>query len=204
MSIMQYNGCSIIAMKGKNCVGIASDNRLGAQAQTVSCNFRKIFRMNDKLYVGLAGLATDVQTIENKLRFQLIQYELQEERNMEPNILSNVLSNILYEKRFGPYFIEPIVAGLDSKNQPFLSSMDYLGALTISEDFAVSGTASSNMYGMCESFYKKDMCPEQLFETLSQSLLSSVDRDALSGWGAVVHIITKDGLTSKELKGRMD
>lgn len=204
MSIMQYNGCAIVAMKGKNCVGIASDNRLGAQAQTVSCNFHKIFRMTDKVYVGLAGLATDAQTIQNKLKFQIGKYELQEERDMEPLVLSNVLSNLLYEKRFGPYFIEPIVAGLDSDNQPFLSSMDYLGALTVSEDFAVSGTASSNMYGMCESFYRKDMCPDQLFETLSQSLLSSIDRDALSGWGATVHIITKDGIISKELKGRMD
>ncbi len=31
--------------------------------------------------------------------------------------------------------------------------------------------------------------PEDLFETLSQCLLSGVDRDALSGWGAIVHIV---------------
>lgn len=31
--------------------------------------------------------------------------------------------------------------------------------------------------------------PDQLFEVLSQSLLASMDRDALSGWGAVVHIM---------------
>ena len=31
--------------------------------------------------------------------------------------------------------------------------------------------------------------PEELFEVLSQCLLSAVDRDALSGWGAVVHIM---------------
>jgi 20S proteasome subunit beta 3 len=48
------------------------------------------------------------------------------------------------------------------------------------------------------------MEPEDLFETLSQSLLASVDRDALSGWGAVVHIITKDGVMTKHLKTRQD
>ena len=31
--------------------------------------------------------------------------------------------------------------------------------------------------------------PEELFETLSQCLLSGVDRDALSGWGAIVHVV---------------
>jgi hypothetical protein len=31
--------------------------------------------------------------------------------------------------------------------------------------------------------------PDQLFEVLAQCLLTAVDRDALSGWGAVVHIM---------------
>jgi 20S proteasome subunit beta 3 len=48
------------------------------------------------------------------------------------------------------------------------------------------------------------MEPEELFETLSQCLLSGVDRDALAGWGALVHVITKDQVISRTLKGRMD
>ncbi len=31
--------------------------------------------------------------------------------------------------------------------------------------------------------------PEDLFEVISQCLLSAVDRDALSGWGAVITIM---------------
>ena len=62
-SIMEYNGAAIVAMLGKDCVAIAADRRLGIQAQTVSLNFQKIFQMNDKLFVGLPGLATDVQTV---------------------------------------------------------------------------------------------------------------------------------------------
>jgi 20S proteasome subunit beta 3 len=57
---------------------------------------------------------------------------------------------------------------------------------------------------MCESLYKPNMEQEELFETLSQALLASVDRDALSGWGGIVHIITKEGVMTRELKGRMD
>ena len=62
-SIMEYNGAAIVAMIGKDCVAIAADRRLGIQAQTVSINFQKIFPMNDKLLVGLPGLATDVCTV---------------------------------------------------------------------------------------------------------------------------------------------
>lgn len=52
-----------MAMKGKECVAIASDRRFGVQALTLSCDFRKIFEISDKCYVGLSGLATDVQTL---------------------------------------------------------------------------------------------------------------------------------------------
>jgi len=39
---------------------------------------------------------------------------------------------------------------------------------------------------------------------IAQALLASVDRDALSGWGGVVHVITEKGIVSRELKGRQD
>lgn len=204
MSILEYNGAAIIAMAGKDCVGIASDTRLGIQLQTVATDFKKVFKMNDKLFVGLAGLATDVQTMDQLLRFRQNLYELREERQMSPRVMSNLVSNLLYEKRFGPYFIEPVVAGLDDDGKPFLSGMDLIGAPVYTDDFVVSGTATGNLYGMCETLYKPDMEAEQLFETLAQALLASVDRDALAGWGGVVHIITKDGVMSRELKGRQD
>ena len=52
-----------MAMKGKNCVAIAADRRFGIQAQTVSMDFDKVFEMGPNLYIGLPGLATDVQTV---------------------------------------------------------------------------------------------------------------------------------------------
>lgn len=194
----------MIAMAGKDCVGIAADRRLGAQLTTIATDFTKVFRMTDKIYVGLAGLATDVQTLKNLLDFRLNLYRLKEERDMSPEVFSHLLSALLYEKRFGPYFVEPIVAGLDDKNQPFLSGMDLIGASVRESTFVVSGTCTGNLYGMCESLFQPNMDEHKLFETLAQALLSSVDRDAMSGWGGVVHIITKDGVTTKELKGRQD
>jgi 20S proteasome subunit beta 3 len=48
------------------------------------------------------------------------------------------------------------------------------------------------------------MNSDELFETLSQCLLGAVDRDALSGWGAIVHIITPEGVHTRTLKARQD
>ena len=39
----------MIAMKGKECVVIASDMRYGIRNQTVAMNFPKVFRINSRV-----------------------------------------------------------------------------------------------------------------------------------------------------------
>nr|QBH73452.1 proteasome subunit beta type protein [Nicoletia phytophila] len=205
MSILHYNGGAIVAMKGKNCVAIAADRRYGIQAQTIGTDFQKIFPMGSHLYVGLPGLATDTQTVYQRLRFRLNLYELKESRAIDPRTFASMVSNLLYERRFGPYFVEPVIAGLTPKTyEPFVCNMDLIGCLNTPEDFVVAGTCTEQLYGMCEALWVKDLEPEDLFETVSQALVNACDRDAYSGWGAVVHIIEKDKVTTKHVKTRMD
>ena len=52
-----------MAMAGKNCVAIGSDLRLGVQFQTLACDYKKVYPIHDHLYLGLAGLGTDSQTL---------------------------------------------------------------------------------------------------------------------------------------------
>ncbi|KAI6047868.1 20S proteasome subunit beta 3 [Pisolithus marmoratus] len=193
MSIMEYNGGSVIAMVGKDC-GIAS-------------NFQRIFPVTDRTYVGLAGLGTDVTTLRERFRYRVNMYTIKEERDIEPQTFAHLVSSTLYEHRFGPYFVEPVIAGLEktpSGFKPFIAAADLIGCLNFAKDFVVAGTASSKLYGLAEGLWEPDLGPEDLFETISQTLLNGVDRDAFSGWGAVVHIITKDRVVTRTLKSRMD
>lgn len=146
---MEYNGGSVVAMLGKDCVAIACDLRLGQQATGVAMNFEKVFPVNDTLYYGLPGLATDVYTLcvfftiralsarsgadnasKEQLRFRVNMYRMKEEREITPETFTHLLSSTLYEKRFGPYFIEPVVAGIGKASEanpnpkPFISTMD--------------------------------------------------------------------------------
>ena len=61
-----------------------------------------------------------------------------------------------------------------------------------------------NICNANHSLKRNSQGPEALFEATAQALLNGVDRDALSGWGAVVHVITKDQVITRTLKGRMD
>lgn len=171
---------------------------------TVAMDANRIFPMHDKLYIGLTGLMSDIMTLEQLFRFKLELYSMRENRTMKPSTFSNLVSTTLYAKRFAPYFCEPVIAGLDKDNKPYLCSLDLLGCLSDAKDFSVAGSCADSLLGTCETFYKPDLEPDQLFETMSQALLAALDRDCISGWGAVVHIITKDGVITKELDGRMD
>ena len=82
----------------------------------------------------------------------------------------------------------------------------------------MAGTATDKLYGVAEGLWEPDLVsmpcvvsrgveddarltdpgtprprprqePEDLFETISQTLLAAVDRDCISGWGAVVHVM---------------
>ncbi len=87
------NGSAVLAMVGDGCVAIASDRRYGINlqvdalvcqracfdarincssfsfAQTVGMDFNRLFPMGKHLYLGLSGLATDVQTVYVLLMF---------------------------------------------------------------------------------------------------------------------------------------
>ena len=156
-SILQYNGGAVVAMVGKNCVGIASDLRFGVRHQTVAMDFPKTYQITEKCMVGFPGLVTDSQTMYEKLKFRTNLYNLREEREIQPQIISNLLSTMLYERRFGPFFVEPVVAGIDKNNKPFISAMDLIGAPLLAEDFVIAGTATEALYGICETLYRPDL-----------------------------------------------
>lgn len=151
------DGGACVAMVGKDCVAIACDLRLGMQALTVSNNFPKIFSYGD-VYLGLTGLATDVSTVADLFRFKVNMYRLREERPISPETMANLVSSSLYEKRFGPYFISPVIAGINhTTGKPFICGFDSIGCIDFAKDFIVSGTASDQLFGTCEGLWEPDL-----------------------------------------------
>ena len=96
--------------------------------------------------------------------------------------------------------------------------MDCLGAAESPKDYVVAGTAANEMHGLAEAYWRPDMVltkfvsfadihvqpAEELFECVSQTMLSGCDRNAASGWGATVTIVQKDKIITRKLKARMD
>jgi 20S proteasome subunit beta 3 len=136
---------------------------------------------------------TMVSSSRERFRFRVNMYSIKEEREIEPETFAHLVSSTLYERRFGPYFVEPVIAGLSKAPsggiKPFIAATDLIGCLNFAKDFVVAGTASTKLFGVAEGLWEPDLEPEDLFETISQTLLNATDRDAFSGWGAIVHVM---------------
>ena len=61
------------------------------------------------------------------MEFKLNLYRLREGKDMKPSTFCNLISSSLYEKRFGPYFVTPIVAGLED-GKPIICTYDSIGS----------------------------------------------------------------------------
>lgn len=59
----------------------------------------QVFPVNDKLFIGLSGLATDTYTLRESLRFRVNMYRMKEEREITPETFTHLVSSTLYEKR---------------------------------------------------------------------------------------------------------
>uniref|UniRef100_M3YEC5 Uncharacterized protein n=1 Tax=Mustela putorius furo TaxID=9669 RepID=M3YEC5_MUSPF len=179
MSSMSYNGGDIMTMNGKNC---------GHCCQ-------KIFPIGDWLYIGLAGLTSNVQTVAQHLQFQPNLYELKEGRQIKSYTFLGMVANVLYERWIGPYYTEPVITGLDLKNlKCLICSPDLICCPMVADNIVISGACSK-----CVSPLGPDMDLEHLLETISQTM-NTVDRDALSGMRFIVHIIEKDRITTRTLR----
>jgi 20S proteasome subunit beta 3 len=97
------------------------------------------------------------KSLFTRFKFRHNMYKLREERVMEPSTFGHLVSNMLYENRFGPYYCQPVIAGLSKAGTPYLCGMDSIGAMETAQDFMVGGSAPESLIGVCESFWRPNM-----------------------------------------------
>lgn len=197
-------GGSVLAMKGRDVIAIACDRRLGSDAMTVQTNFSKLYVLTPRIVLGLASFVPDCQMVFKELRKHINMFKLNQGRDIEPSEICSLLSYILYSKRFSPYYIDPVIIGFDRDDKPHIYTMDLIGCVDSPSAHASAGTASQNLTGVAEVLYEENMDADELFVITMQTFLNAVDRDALSGWGAEVIVLSPTKRIYREVKGRQD
>ena len=180
---------TIVGIKTKEGVVLASDKRASKGFFIGSKIVQKISKIDDTLAIAIAGQLSDA---EHLIKVATAERKLMELRRGFPLSVresSRLIANLAYSglKNYQPYYVELLVAGVDSKGA-HVNVADMSGAIT-TEDYAASGSGAPIAYGVLESLYDSTMTNEAAKEVAKKAVLAAMERDPGSGNGVDVLII---------------
>lgn len=162
----------------------------------------KVFPINGKFAVTIAGTVGDAMTIVRYLKSQAKLYEIERENAMTPKAGITLLANILNGNRYYPYMAGFILGGFN--RQPELYDIDAVGGVQEVDRFTSVGSGQEFAIGYLEEQFKEALPAEKLVELAIKAVKTAKKRDIASGGKSVtVIIINKDGvkqLTPKEVE----
>ena len=141
--------------------------------------------------MALAGLFADIQAITKMLKANIDYYNLVVGKRISIKAAAKLLATILYSYKYFPFFSEVLIGGIDLSGDPKLYVMDPLGSL-IEDDFAALGSGAPIAIGVLETRYSKDMEVEEAKRMVIDSIRAAIERDALSGDGIDILIISRE------------
>lgn len=137
---MSLNGGNVLAMAGKSCVALAVDKRFGMGNKLINVYPRPILILPTKkhtsflsareydsnqlnacssIVVAFTGLEGDIQSFMSELSAQ-VQNKIHRglgfmasESTLTPNAVSSLTSHLLYYRKRSPFYVEPIIVGID-------------------------------------------------------------------------------------------
>jgi len=184
-----------VAIKCKDGVVLGNDRRATWGYTVTNKSTQKVFKITD--YIGLTcyGLIGDFQILVRILRAQANLYELETGERISTKSMGKMVSNYLYSRKMAPLYTNLVIAGMD-KDGPKLYTLDAIGSL-MEDDFGTAGTGMLLSIGILEAEYKKDITVAAGIKLVEKAIRNSIKRDAMTGNGIDLLIITDKGSEEK-------
>ena len=183
---------TIVGLRCKDGIALASDTRGAAYYLVLSKRVRKIFQLDKHIGAAISGSSGDVQSLVNLLKAEVNLYRLNHERPISTKSLAQVASNMLHGRRMFPYIAAGVLSGVDDDGA-HLFFLDPVGGKLEEEKFASAGTGSTIAYGVLEQNYREDMGLDDGLKLAAQSIKTAIERDAATGDKIVLAAIDKKG-----------
>jgi proteasome beta subunit len=191
-------GATAVGIKCKDGVVLGNDRRATWGYTVTNKTTKKLFKITDNVGMAAYGLIGDFQFVSRVLKAQAALYELDANDKISTKSVAKLLSNMLYSRKMAPLYTSLIIAGVD-KEGPQVYTLDGLGSV-IPEEFGATGTGMLLSMGILEADYKPDMSVEDGVKLVEKAIRNSIKRDAMSGNGIDLLIITKDGTEEKRIE----
>jgi proteasome beta subunit len=195
-------GTTTVGMVCSDGVVIGADTRATMGAFIANQDVRKVFRIDSTLGLTVAGGVGDAQELIRIVKAQNEIYKMNENRSMSPKSAASLLSIILQQNKMYPFYVQLLVAGVDGE-EPQIYNIDPLGGYTEETKFTVTGSGSEVAIGYLEDSYKKGVTTKDAVKNVARALAIAIRRNAATGDGMIIAVITKSGYTEysgKELE----
>ncbi len=191
------NEGTIVGIRACDGVVLASEKRLSYNGFVLSKNVRKVHPITSHIGIGFAGLHGDIERLVKILKAQAQYYEIEIGREISVRSLAKYYSNLLFSYKTTPFYVESIVGGVDWRG-PQIYVLDPVGSL-IEDKYSVAGTGAPIAIGVIETNYSAEMSVGEAKELAKKAVLEAIERDAVSGDGVDILVITRDGYSLEEI-----
>jgi proteasome beta subunit len=193
----ESSGTTIVAIKFKDGVLIASDRQTTAGMMVYHKKTQKLYQITDNILMGAAGLVGDIQALVKILQANLKLKYLRSKNEPTAEEAASFLSTLMNYYKWFPFFSEVIIVGKDNDDYN-IYSIDEAGGLEKFDNFTSTGSGMVFALGVLETEYKENMDEEEAKELAKRAIMAAIKRDLGSGYGIEIWTLTKEGL-KKEL-----
>jgi len=186
-------GTSIMAVAYEGGVIVGADSRTSTGAYIANRVSDKVTAVDDSIFVCRSGSAADTQAISDYVTYFLDQHRM--ELGKPPKVLTaaNLFRELCYHNKNG-LMAGIIVAGWDQYKGGQVFSIPMGGAM-LERPFAIGGSGSTYIYGLCDAYYKPGMTAAQTEEFVAKALSHAMARDGSSG--GVIRMVKIDASGSE-------
>ena len=188
---MYMPGATAVGVTFDGGVVFASEKRIAFGNFLVSKSTKKTFPITPKVGATCAGLVADMQILSLQIAALAKIRKMELKRDIPPNTVAKMMSNMMYERRYFPLLTQVIVGGVVEK--PIMYTLDPLGSV-LPDEYAAVGTGAEMALGVLDPQFKENMAEDEAVELAKKAVRSASLRDAASGDGLDILVITKDGI----------
>ncbi|HIJ12172.1 MAG TPA: archaeal proteasome endopeptidase complex subunit beta [Halobacteriales archaeon] len=191
-------GTTTIGLSTAEGVVLATDMRASLGGRFIaSKDVQKVEQVHPNAAVTMCGSVGGAQAFIRSLKAETNLYGMRRGKEMSIKALATLAGNFL-RSNWTVFLISPILGGVDKEgNQVY--SLDIGGAVML-DNYVATGSGMQLAYGVLEDKYEEGMTNKEASSVAAQAIKSASQRDAASGDGIYLSVITEEGVDIQGFK----
>jgi proteasome beta subunit len=196
MEAYPKKGTTTVGIVCKDGLVMAADRRATAGFLIANKKTTKVLPVSEHMAITTAGLVSDIQLFTKIIKAQIMLLKIRKGKEPSVKEAASLLANLAYTNIRRPSMIPGIVGflfGGYDKSGYSLYEISFDGSIMPVDDYASDGSGSTVALGVMETLYKPGLLLEDGKELAVKALTAAMSRDAATGNGIDVIVITPKG-----------